>query len=130
MSRNRTGPSVRTIGGWPPPPVSDTERACTVQVIQAFGRWRWRHTLIRPDRNGRISSLPDRRLMTPYEIVNVPVFIGAGAVSVNVLDVAVFSPNKAKPVPEAAMAVVAPEVLIVPVPLAVTVTIGPGEYWV
>jgi hypothetical protein len=69
---------------------------------------------------------PGRRQFAPYDSVKIPVFIGAGAVSVNVLDVAVKSPNRARPVPEAAMAVVVPEVFSVPVPVAV----GPAEYWV
>jgi hypothetical protein len=51
--------------------------------------------------------------------VNVPDFIGAGAVSVKLLNVDVFSPKRASFVPEAAIAVVVPETLIVPVPLAV-----------
>jgi hypothetical protein len=41
----------------------------------------------------------------PHDNVNVPVFMGGGAVSVNVLDVAVFSPNRARLVPEAAIQV-------------------------
>ena len=62
--------------------------------------------------------------------VNVPVFMGAGAVSVKVLIVGVFSPSRASFVPEAEIAVVVPEARISPVPVAVWVAVGPGEYWV
>jgi hypothetical protein len=46
-----------------------------------------------------------------------------------VLDVAVNSPNRANPVPEAAIAVVLPTTFTVPVPVAVWVPVG-TEYWV
>jgi hypothetical protein len=84
-----------------------------------------------PQQNGcyRLGLLP---YCSPYgnvANVNVPVFIGAGAVSVNVLDEAVFSPNRASPVPEAEIAVMPPEIKIFPVPVAVWVPAG-TEYWV
>jgi hypothetical protein len=47
--------------------------------------------------------------------VNVPDFMGAGAVSVNVLYVEVFSPKRARSFPEAEILVVPPETLTVPV---------------
>jgi hypothetical protein len=75
---------------------------------------------------GDIGS-PRSTLVAPYDNVNVPVFMGAGAVSVNVLDLAVNSPNRARPVPEAAIAVVPPETFTVPVPVAVRVPVG-SEY--
>jgi hypothetical protein len=51
--------------------------------------------------------------------MNVPVFMGAGAVSVMVLIVEDFSPSRASFVPEAEIQVVLPEVRISPVPVAV-----------
>jgi hypothetical protein len=48
--------------------------------------------------------------LPPYVSVNVPAFMGAGDVSVNMLDVAVFSPKRARPVPDAEIAVVQPEI--------------------
>src|SRR5580658_586022 len=52
--------------------------------------------------DGGDTDWSDRQPPPPYgnvANVNVPAFIGAGAVSVNVLDVAVFSPSRARFVP-------------------------------
>jgi hypothetical protein len=62
--------------------------------------------------------------------VKVPVFMGAGAVSVIVLYVGVFWPNRARFLPEAEIQVVPPENLTVAVPVPVWVAVGPTEYWV
>jgi hypothetical protein len=60
--------------------------------------------------------------------VNVPVFMGAGAVSVKVLIVELLSPSRASFVPEAEIQVVVPEVRISPVPVAVhAVRRSPGQ---
>src|SRR5271155_356736 len=57
--------------------------------------------------------------LVPYDRRNVPVFMGAGAVSVNELEVAVLFPKRDKPVPEAEIQVVPPEVRIVPLATSV-----------
>jgi hypothetical protein len=62
--------------------------------------------------------------------VKVPVFMGAGAVSVKVLNAVVFSPSRARFLPEAEIQVVPPENLTVAVPVPVWVAVGPTEYWV
>jgi hypothetical protein len=66
-------------------------------------------------------SARHRPSFSPYgsvASVNVPDFMGAGAVSVNVLDVVVFSPSRARPVPEAEIQVAPPEVRTFPVTVA------------
>ena len=74
-----------------------------------------------PARSKTGDSARPRPSFSPYgsvASVNVPDFMGAGAVSVNVLDVVVFSPSRARPVPEAEIQVAPPEVRTFPVTVA------------
>ena len=69
-----------------------------------------------PDNGARAKA--QHRSGGPYNSVKVPAFMGAGAVSVNVLDVVVFCPSRARLVPKAVMWVTPDDDVTVPEPWA------------